>query len=132
MRQSRKSRPKLSNHKQENWTIRAVDDLAEFDKFKEEILPMLKKAISESWSAEKIYKMAEAHAAARNVTIALTDQDSGKAMTAIKELMDRSKGKATEKQEITHSYSKLSDEELDALIDSQKKDLADDDASSLN
>lgn len=83
---------------------------------------MLRQAITEAWPAEKIYKMAEAHAAARNVTIALTEEDSGKALSAIKELMDRSKGKATEKQEVTHTYSKLKDEDLDALLESKLKE----------
>lgn len=132
MRSRPRGRPKLTQHKQENQTLRAVDELAEFDSFKQEILPMLKRAISESWPAEKIYKMAEAHAAARNVTIALTEEDSGKSLAAIRELMDRSKGKSVEKQEITHSYSKLSDEELEALIKSQERDLEDDDSVELN
>lgn len=120
---TRTGRPRATGIQEEKAVVRAVDELAEFDKFKEEILPMLKKAITESWSAEKIYKMAEAHAAARNVTIALTDEDSGKSLAAIREMMDRSKGKSTEKQEITHSYSKLSDEELEALIKSQERDM---------
>ncbi len=126
MRQSRKGRPKVGGHKQENGTIRAVDDLAEFEEFKSEILPMFKKALQEKWTPKQVYDAAATLAACKGVTIALTDEDTGRSMAAIKDILDRSGGKAVEKQEVTHSYSKLPDSELDALLESQIKDLDED------
>jgi signal recognition particle receptor subunit beta len=101
----------------------ALDKLAAYEEFCKDILPSLQKAIKEGRSAEDIYKMAESIAAARAVTIAATEQDSGKALAAIKDIMDRTQGKAKERVETTHKYEKLKDEELDALLLSQGAEL---------
>lgn len=111
-----------SGQTQQNKMARNLDDLAAFEDFEDTVLPMLKKAIKEGWSPEKIYKMTAAHAAARSVSIALTEQDSGKALAGIKEVLDRSGGKATERREIKHELSGMTDAELEALIASQEAD----------
>lgn len=105
---------------------KALDDLAAFEEFQAELLPALRGAIQAGKTADDIYKMAEAMAAARAVTIAATEKDSGKALAAIREVLDRSKGKATERREIAHKYEKLKDEELDALILSELAESGED------
>jgi hypothetical protein len=95
---------------------RRIDDLIAFEEFQEEILPALRMALKEGKSAEEIYKMATAAAAARVVTIAVKEQDSSKALAAAKEILDRDGGKAVERKEVKHKYSELKDDELDALL----------------
>jgi hypothetical protein len=103
----------------EDKMVNMIDRLEKFRQFEEEILPALQRAIAKGVSAEEIYKKYEAHLAARTITIALTDPDAAKANAAIREAMDRSKGKATEKVELEHKYSKLKREEVEALLESQ-------------
>lgn len=111
-----------SGQAEQSKMARNLDDLAAYEDFEDSVLPMLKQAVKEGWSPEKIYKMTAAHAAARSVSIALTEPDSGKALAGIKEVLDRSGGKATERREVKHEISNLSDAELDALIASQEAD----------
>lgn len=96
-----------------------LDTLSEFEQFRKEILPALRRDIKAGLSNEEIYKKYQAHTAARSVTIALTDPDSGKALAAIKEIHDRGTGKPKERQEVTHRLDKLADEQLDALLQTQ-------------
>lgn len=109
-----KRRPK--SNKVENRMVSAIDNLAAFEEFQDEILPELRKMLKVGASAEAIYKKATAVAAARAVSIAVRDPDSSKALSAIKEILDRSGGKATERQEVSHKLEKLPDEQLDALL----------------
>jgi hypothetical protein len=108
---------------------RNLDRLAELQALMDELGPLLQTAINEGWNAEKIYNhpKVQAKLAARAVMIGLMEADSGRAMAAIKDIQDRSIGKPTEKQEITHKASKLSDEELDALIATKLQDSEDSD-----
>lgn len=109
----------------ENRMIKNIDELAAFEQFKSEILPYLRDALQKGASAEEIYKKAEALAAARAVTIAATETDASKALSAIKDILDRSGGKPTDKREITHKYKDLSDEELDAMLLSEAEEADD-------
>lgn len=108
----------------ENRLVKALDALDEFEKFQEEILPILRDALTKSWSVDEIYGHPKVQAllAARAVTIGITDKDSGKALAAIKEAMDRKHGKATDRREVKHTLEKLSDSELDALLKTQLDD----------
>ena len=53
--------------------VRAIDKLAAYEEFQQLVLPGLQKALKEGASAEDIYKLAEAAAAARAVTIAVKE-----------------------------------------------------------
>jgi len=118
-------RPRRQNRITENFEERdrnrVIDELEQFEKFKAEILPVLRKEISKGTPAEEIYKKFEAHLAARAVTIAMTETDTSRAMAAIREALDRSKGKAVERKEITRKYENLSDAELEALAKSKRE-----------
>lgn len=114
-----KKRNRNRDRAREHKMVSALDDLEEFRKFREQMLPVLRKALDEEWSAEEIYEKAEALAAARTVNIALTEPDSTKALAAVKDILDRTKGKPTERREIKHQYDGLKDEELDALVMSE-------------
>jgi hypothetical protein len=106
----------------ENKMVSRLDNLAKFEEFEESILPMLRKALQSGKGAEDILKMANAHAAARMVTIAMTEKDSQKVMSSLTQILDRTVGKATEKHQIEHKYAALKDDELDALILSEVSD----------
>lgn len=113
-------RPKKSRrpyrNKQEERTISALHQLEEFYKFREEILPVLRKSLAKGDSAESIYEKFQAYAAARAVSIAATETDSGRALAAIKDILDRSQGRAVERKELSHKLASVPEEQLDALI----------------
>jgi len=111
-----KRRPKYNN--MEHKMVRSLDQLADYESFTESVAPLLRQAIQEGWSAEKIERdpRIQALLVARQLSIALTDKDTGKAMAALKDARDRTTGKATEKIDITTKMEKLSDNELDALL----------------
>ena len=109
----------------ENTLVKKIDKLAEFEEYCHNILPALRKEIAKGSSAEEIYSKFAHLAAARGVTIAMTEVDSGKALSAIREILDRSSGKAVERHQVQHKFEKLKDEELDALLLSRAKEVGD-------
>jgi predicted RNA-binding protein len=123
------SRKRPKTNATENRLVSALDNLAEFEAFQDDVLPLLRQAIKEGWTREQIenHPKVEALIAARQLTIALREADSGKAMTAIKDFRDRKQGKAKESQEVTHKLEKLPDEQLDSLLLSKLKEMGSDD-----
>ena len=106
-----------------------LDNLTAFEDFQAEVLPKIREMLKQGKSALEIAQFAEAYAAARVATIALTDADTGRALAAAKDLQDRATGKAKERVETTHKFEKLKDQELDALLASRLQDAADDEES---
>lgn len=94
------------------------------EKMADEVLPEIQKLVATGASADSIYKKFSALAAARTITIALSDPDTGKAMSAIKEVMDRAQGKAVERKKLEHTLNDISDKELDALLKSEEAELS--------
>jgi hypothetical protein len=111
-----KNNKRMDGNKAQDRVASLCDDVAEFSRFREDILPFLRKAIAEGMTAEQIYLKTQALAAARAVTIAATEEDPGKAMTAIKDILDRAQGKAKERVEVNHKFKDLTDSELDAML----------------
>lgn len=101
-----------------------IDDLAEFESFKNSILPALRKDLGAGMTAQEIVKKYAAIAAARTVTIAAMEVDSGKALSAAKDIIDRAEGKAKEQVVHTHRYEELTDDELDAQVLSRAEEMA--------
>lgn len=114
-----KRRPK--SNRQEHIMAAALDELAAFEDFKDGLLPFLRKAIKEGWTQEEIQEHPKLKAAlmARQMTIALKETDSSKALAAIKDIRDRSEGKAKERVELTSKLERTPDEQLDAIIKSK-------------
>lgn len=119
---------RITTNHQERLTARLIDDISDFEDFKAEILPKIRAMLKRGAKPEEILEFAQSHAAARLVTIALTDPDSGKAYTASKDVLDRQMGKAKERTEVEHKFTKLKDEELDSLLLSQADAVSDDEA----
>jgi hypothetical protein len=120
---SGRSKKQPRSNTTEHRMVRAIDELAEFEDFQQLVLPKLRKAVKEGWSAEKIYKEMSSLAAAKAVTHAMTAEDPAKALTAIKEILDRSQGKAVERREIKTKVEAMSDEELDSMLASEIDEL---------
>lgn len=108
----------------------ALDDLSDFEAYKKEIAPKIRQLLQKGASAQEIMEFAQSYAAARMVSL-VWSEDSGKAMVAAKDVIDRAVGKAKERQEHNHKFEKLKDEELDSILLSKLKgheDLTDDDS----
>lgn len=118
---ARDTKRKYSGQPHQDRAASLLDDLSEFNNFRSEILPVLRKALKGGTDAETIYKKFQAYAAARAVSIAATEVDSAKALYAIKDILDRTQGKAKERQEVTHKLSSLPEEQLDAILLSKLK-----------
>lgn len=108
-------RPDTRNH-EENQTLDFLAELQLFDEFKQKIAPRLIALLNKGVRGEDIYKQFQDLAAARAVTIAIKEQDSSKALAAVREILDRAEGKAVERKTITHKLEELSDEQLDAVL----------------
>lgn len=106
----------------EDRAIDMVDALAEFEEFRDNMLPVLKKDLAAGMTAEQLIQKYHAYAAARNITMALTSENEGVSLAAIKDLMDRAGGKAKEKKEITHRLGELPEEEIDAILETKLKE----------
>lgn len=102
-----------------------IDQLELFQEFQKEVLPMLQKDIKSGLSSKDLRKKYQSLLTARILTIALTDADSGKALAAAKDLVDREEGRATERHEQTHKFSDLKDDQLNALLLSKLKGKSD-------
>jgi hypothetical protein len=93
-----------------------MDDLADFEEARRELLPKLRQAIKEGKSPEEIMAMGKALASARLATIAATELDNKVALAAVNSLLDRVIGKAKETKSIEHSMARAKDEDLDAVL----------------
>jgi hypothetical protein len=107
--------PAATNQREDS-LLESLDDLALFQDLRADLLPELRRLIEGRAPTKDILESARAAAVARLASMAVLDEDSKVALAAIKELLERSEGKVTEKKEITHAMGKLKDEELDALV----------------
>lgn len=107
---------------------RLFEDLEEFELFRQKIIPAIRKDLLAGMSAAELRAKYAALVQARIITDAITTPDAGKASTAAKDVLDRTYGKATEKKEVTHKFADLPENELDAILESELKELGDLDA----
>lgn len=109
-------RRKKGKNIEEAKMVKKIKELEAYEQFKEMILPFLQQDLLNDTPAEEILKKYQSYAAARLLTIAATEQDSSKAIAAVKQVLDRAVGLPTQKQEVTHKYDQLTDDELDAIL----------------
>lgn len=98
-------------------------DLAAFQEFRETIAPAMRALVSKKAPPAEIYDTFKSLLAARQVSIALTSRDPGKALAAITDVINRLEGKPVERKEIKHQLGQLKDEELDSLLESKLKEV---------
>lgn len=120
----RRQNTKAHNSHKDGDMARKIDDLIAFEKFKEEVLPVLEKDISKGLTAEELVQKYHALAMARGISIAISpkSQDSV-ALSAIKDILDRAMGKPKERSEITHKMKDVPEEQLNAVLLAKMKAL---------
>ncbi len=111
----------------------ALDTRTLLDDISAELLPIMRTASKERWTRDqwRAHPVLSALIQARQFSIAITDDDTSKALAAIKDINDRTEGRATERVETIHILEKLPDEQLDALLETELKELSDDDVEDL-
>lgn len=102
---------------------RSLDSLAEFESFREMFLPEIRRALMNGWTGERILKHFKPIMMARLVQLGAVGSENA-ALSAIKEIMDRTDGKAVQKTENIHKLGKLPDSELDAVLATKLAQLA--------
>jgi hypothetical protein len=121
-RKQRQANLARAQHSIEGRAARALDDLSEFEDFRDMFLPSIRKDLMAGASWETILKKYKPIVAARLVQIAAVGGETA-SLGAIRELLDRTEGKAVQKQEHTHRLAKLPEEELDAVLKSKLEKL---------
>ncbi len=111
----------MATHRQkhdseEERLVRSIDDLAEFQAFKEALLPKLRQMVLEGWSADKIRREVGPYIAARVASMALLGPaKSASTLKAAQDTLDRLEGKAIQRMEQKTVYAHMSKKELAAL-----------------
>ena len=99
-----------------------VDELKEFDKWRSEFLPLIRKDMLSQLPAQEILKKYKRIAAARLV-MELVNPVARTAVSAAKDIMDRTEGRAKETVEHTHKYDNMSDSEITSHLKSLRQDV---------
>lgn len=95
---------------------RNLDEMAVYDELFNGVLSDIREDIRKGAGAEEILSKYANLAAARVVTVALTDSDSGRGLSAAKDVLDRSMGRAVERKQIHHKLDKVEEKQLDAIL----------------
>lgn len=102
----------------------AVDELQEFEQWRDEVLPLLKGDVRKGLTPGELREKYMALLTARLISIGLTEKRASAAIVAIKDILDRVEGKAIETKEIRHKLESLPEQELDALLLTKMKDIS--------
>lgn len=118
-------RPRFDKLKREMETEKAeaLDDLSEFESFRKDLLPKLRDAIKQGKKTPEILELAKAMSAARLAAIAVFEPDNKVALTAVRDLLDRLDGKATENKKVQHVLADAREQEVDAVLLTALSDL---------
>lgn len=107
----------------QNTRVRNIDDLMIHDDLMSGILSSVKKDLAAGLTGPEIMEKYAAIAAARTVTIAATEFDSGKALQASKDILDRAYGKAREIKDVTHRLAQVDEKQIDSLLITELESL---------
>lgn len=102
--------------------VRNLDKLSQYDEWVQLLPKDLQRDFLSGMSAQDLYAKYANAAALRAIHIALTE-DPSKALTAIKDIIDRDQGKAIERKQMHHVLDEVEDQQLDALIASELETL---------
>jgi hypothetical protein len=100
----------------ENQTVAILQEVREFQEFRDSLLPVLRADLKNGTPAKEILEKVKALAAARLGHIMMTENDSGKALSAISQVLDRTDGKAKESVKHTHQLEELPSQQLESLL----------------
>ena len=116
---------KSNSNKTEAEMVRSLDKLAQYERFVELIPEALRKDVLNGMKPNEILHKYNNVVAARMVALAMTEKDPSKAFSMMKDVLDRTEGKAIERKQIQHALHQVSDQEFDALLASDLEDLED-------
>ena len=120
------SKKRLAINHVENRTIKIVEEVRAFEEFRTQVAPQLRADLQSGMSAKELYSKYEALAAARGLTIAMTDRNPAIALKAIQDILDRGQGKAAQEVRHKHKFQDLPEEQLDAILLSKLKNAGGD------
>lgn len=103
--------------KVESGQLALHDKIAQFELFDASIMPMLKKAVLENWSPEKMRRAFAPLVQARMLQEGLKGN-----FNAMKDTLDRHEGTAVQRQETITRYAKMDKKEMAALALQKLKD----------
>lgn len=118
MRKNNRKQGRKRGEKQENWLCSIVDDYSEFERYKG-AMKQLMGLVQKGASPEEIYEKFGPALAARMIMLGLTEKNPAMLKGVIQEVHNRAYGKPKEKQEVTHKYENLSEEELNQQIEQE-------------
>lgn len=110
-------------NREEDRMIDGLQDKADYEQFKEEVLPALRKMVKQKAPPKDMLDFIKSLATAKVITKMVTEQDTMKVLALYKEILDRTEGKSVEKSETTHKFQNLKKEQLDAVLKSKLKSL---------
>jgi hypothetical protein len=114
-----KSRVQNEAAQRQHLACASSDELALFEQLKAEVLPNLLKDKKRGLTAKQILEKYQDLAAMKLITNMITEMDSAKSTAAATQILDRTVGKPTEKRETTHKHAALTDEQIDALLNTR-------------
>lgn len=103
-----------------------LDELSEYEKFKAELLPAIRKDLASGMDAKELLKKYQAYAASSLLTTALMGTSASDRTAAAKYIIDQGSGKATENKKIEHRLQEIPENQLDSLIFSELEEVESD------
>jgi len=100
-----------------------LDDLDQFEQYRKDVLKQIRDDLKRGLSADQIRDKYKPLVQARITTMALTSKDEKSALSAAKDIIDREDGRPTERKEITTHFDKMPDEQIQATLETELKDL---------
>ncbi len=110
-------RRQVNRRDQQGDLARTLDQLAEFEKFNDSILPQIRKCIMDNWTPERIRKHFAPIIQGKMVERAITGD-----FKAMKDVLDRHEGMAVQRVESKTVYQQMGGQELAALALQKFKD----------
>jgi hypothetical protein len=121
-RKQRQTEHERTAQKLQDGQARALDDLAEFETFRDLFAPEIRKMLLDGASDKQIMEKFRPLMAGRLVQIGAAGKSSD-AISAIRELLDRLDGKPKQAIDHTHKLAKLPESEIDAILQSKLQRL---------
>ena len=109
-------KPARTGHREVTQQTNLIDDVRDFEVFRNQFPAALRKDLLSGKNSEQLRNKYSAMIQTRILNIALTDPDSGKALAAAKDVLDRKDGKAIERREEKHLMANLPEEQIEAAL----------------
>jgi hypothetical protein len=116
----------MDNQKEE-WMVQMLDEHDQFKKY-QEMFKKLLTMVGAGATADELRREFGPAITARAIAMAATTDDGRLFSTLMKDLVDRTEGRAVERREVSHQFQNLTDEELNNVLASELDGLTDEQA----